>query len=339
MATAAVLVQPRVAFGGTLLFANSTLSAIIDGRTGLPMKSGVAVAGLYYTTNLLATADPGLPKDSFELLRAVRIGTVLDGVFSAGTLTVPNTVSGQTILVQIRIWSDVFGSYEEAFNRGAQVLGSAPVHALILSGGTVPPTGVTDAGFDGLTVGAAATNTMPIARMEVTPRIQLFLGDSRSLILSTNDQDATVLLDGLYSSDPDEDELIYSWYLGQNLSPFATGVVASVVVPLGVHSVTLLVDDGAALAASTMELEVLSAGEYLAIPADRLTEAALKRNEKQALTAILRAARRAFDRRQPRIAFVQLRAFEHGVRVKLEPSHPVFAEQLIDLVRELKNAY
>ncbi len=53
---------------------------------------------------------------------------------------------------------------------------------------------------------------------------------------------AQVTLDGSGSSDPDGDELQYTWTLGGN--EIATGATPTVMLPLGVHTITLTVDDG-----------------------------------------------------------------------------------------------
>ena len=51
-----------------------------------------------------------------------------------------------------------------------------------------------------------------------------------------------VTLDGSQSSDADGDALTYTWYLGQTL--LAEGVSPTVSLPVGVHTITLIVNDG-----------------------------------------------------------------------------------------------
>jgi hypothetical protein len=66
---------------------------------------------------------------------------------------------------------------------------------------------------------------------------------------------AAVVLDGSGSSDPDGDALSYTW-----TGPFgtATGVMPTVSLPLGSHTVTLTVDDGdGGTSTDTVQIEVV----------------------------------------------------------------------------------
>ena len=64
------------------------------------------------------------------------------------------------------------------------------------------------------------------------------------LVISVNNSNATVVLDGSLSSDPEGDPLQYYWFVNNAATASATGVVAVVVLPVGTNSITLSVSDG-----------------------------------------------------------------------------------------------
>ncbi len=69
-----------------------------------------------------------------------------------------------------------------------------------------------------------------------------------STVLAANGTDALVVLDGSDSTDPDNDPLTYKWFNGA--TEIATGVQATVTLPLGTHQIKLVVTDNAAFPAS-----------------------------------------------------------------------------------------
>jgi sugar lactone lactonase YvrE len=61
-------------------------------------------------------------------------------------------------------------------------------------------------------------------------------------VFAANGVDTQVLLDGSDSTDPDGDVLTYEWFNGA--SKIATGVTATVTLPVGTHQIKLVVNDG-----------------------------------------------------------------------------------------------
>lgn len=76
-------------------------------------------------------------------------------------------------------------------------------------------------------------NRAPTARIKNLP----------AEVLAANQTDAQVVLDGSDSTDPDGDTLTYKWFRGA--TEIATGVQATVTLPLGTHQIKLVVTDNA----------------------------------------------------------------------------------------------
>jgi hypothetical protein len=135
-----------------LTFANTSAKAVIDSRTGAAVAAGVAKAGLYFSTDLGAIANPDAATDSFQLAiqflgttqipagapAVVPIGATLAGVFLGGQVTVTGIADPTAVLVQVRAWSSQYNTYAEAFNANAYV-GHSNVMNIQLVTGTTPP--------------------------------------------------------------------------------------------------------------------------------------------------------------------------------------------------------
>lgn len=132
---------------GTCIFANTTDTRIIDGRTGANAPANSYTIGLYYgavgTAADLLTMGPttGISPLGF-----------LAGVFNGGTVMLDGVTSMAT--VEVRVWDNSFASYEEAFATGSSstYVGRSGAFEVPLGGGTVLPGDiVADGGFAGLT--------------------------------------------------------------------------------------------------------------------------------------------------------------------------------------------
>lgn len=137
-----------------ITFANTALKPVIDQRTGAAVQPGVAKAGLYFTTDLGAVANPDAATDGFALAvqfqgttqilqganAVVPIATsaALAGVFLGGTVYVTGIDVVTDVLVQVRAWSSQYNTYAEAFAAQAYV-GHSNVMNIRLVTGTTPP--------------------------------------------------------------------------------------------------------------------------------------------------------------------------------------------------------
>jgi hypothetical protein len=155
------------------------------------------------------------------------------------------------------------------------------------------------------------------------------------LVISVNNTNATVVLDGSRSSDPDGDPLQYQWFETGTADPLATGLVAVVTLPVGSNALTLVVGDGLATGSQMFAVEVLTpvqAAERLVA----LAESGAPRS--QPLIATLSAALAAIDRSNPTAAINQLQAFQNKVRVQVLPLDPALAEQFIQAAQQIIDA-
>jgi hypothetical protein len=146
------------------------------------------------------------------------------------------------------------------------------------------------------------------------------------LVLSPNDTNATVVLDGSRSFDLDGDLLQYRWFLAGSTNLLASGAVAIVVLPVGTNAIMLSVSDGKDTASQTITIEVITGSQAV----QRLVAAVNSDvSTSQPLIASLRAAIASIDRSNPTAAINQLQAFQNQVRAQVEPLDSALAQDLI----------
>jgi hypothetical protein len=144
--------------------------------------------------------------------------------------------------------------------------------------------------------------------------------------ISPNDLDSVVVLDGSRSSDPDRDPLSHEWFLAGSPTPLATGVVAVVTLPVGVHPLELVVSDGLLAQTNSVMIEIITTAQAV----ERLAVMVQEGTENPApLVASLRTTIAAINRGKAATAINQLNAFINKVQAQVAPVDPELAAQLI----------
>ena len=168
----------------------------------------------------------------------------------------------------------------------------------------------------------------PVAKAQVDPLLRLFQSQDEHLILAVDNTHAEATLSGSLSSDPDGDVLDYIWVEQDKPLPSGAGLEVHNVFDLGIHRVTLLVNDGVFTSTDIVEFEVITPAEAVAEIAAHLETLDLTRKNKRPFQATLEAAATAFDRGQLDTGVNLLQTFQKKVQAQLQPTHPELANRL-----------
>jgi hypothetical protein len=134
-----------------------------------------------------------------------------------------------------------------------------------------------------------------------------------------------VVLDGSLSADVDGDLLEFQWRSNGRENLLATGAVASVLLPVGVHPIDLSVSDGSFKATNSIVIEVIPATDAV----ERLILLLASQPMDRPLVRALSAAMASIERGNPTAAINQLRTFQKQVRAQVSRVDPVRADRLI----------
>src|SRR5262249_29500077 len=110
------------------------------------------------------------------------------------------------------------------------------------------------------------------------------------LVVSVNGSNGCAAFDASMSMDPDGDPLTFKWYLDGAATPFAMGRIVTNCFDFGVHTVTLVVDDGTCTASDSVQFEVDSACVAVEALINDVNNSALSRKEKRPLIDTLKHA-------------------------------------------------
>jgi len=190
-----------------------------------------------------------------------------------------------------------------------------------------------------IAINVICSNTCPVAVAKASPNAELRPNQTSTIVISVNNSNACVTLDGSMSSDPDGDTLTYVWLADLNgdgvKEPFATGAVVTNCFDLGEHDIMLVVDDGRCARSVSLTVEVLSACEAVEILIDKVDNADLGRRNKRPLIATLKAACASFDRGNCVSGVTQLEAFQNKVRAQIGHVDAALADEIIALTQKV----
>lgn len=178
-------------------------------------------------------------------------------------------------------------------------------------------------------------NDVPVAEIVVAPLSQL-PGISNRLVIAPVGTNATVFLDGSRSTDVENDPLQFRWSEGTNA--FAQGLLATNAFAPGRYTISLIVSDGPAADTNSVELEILSPVQAVAVLRHWVETSDLAGNHGKPLQASLRAAAASFERGNASAGLNQLQAFQSKVAAQIAPDDPVLARLLDEAAQEIIDA-
>jgi hypothetical protein len=196
----------------------------------------------------------------------------------------------------------------------------------------------TYAATDGQCIGDAVTVTITVVEVNDCPTARIYNGivwtppgvaaSTVEYVVSANGSNAVVILDGSLSSDVECDPITYAWYLNGSVVPYASTVIATNVLPLGQHSIQLVVDDSQCVGMSTITLEVISPADAVNLLIDEITNSNLERREQRPLIASLKVAIASFDREGAVSGVNQLNSILNKISAQIAKDYPTEAALL-----------
>jgi hypothetical protein len=180
-------------------------------------------------------------------------------------------------------------------------------------------------------------NDPPVAIASVSPLFAILPGDTNQYILSPNGIDATVILDGTQSYDVDSPALQYFWHLDGQTNVFTTGSLSTNVLPVGSHTIQLVVSDGQATNVATLAFEIISPAHAIAQLVVLVGETLPASRNPRPLLASLAAAAASFERGNSRAALNQLGAFQNKILSQVAPGDPALANQYNSALSKIIN--
>ena len=170
-------------------------------------------------------------------------------------------------------------------------------------------------------------NDPPNADASATPR---------RAFISPNNFNALAVLDGSRSSDIEGDFLHFLWREGA--TPIAFGMIPTVTLVVGSHSITLEVSDGTAIDTDALTLLVRTPAQAAQEIIDLINRSALDRKDAKDLIKELEHAQKEFEKGKFKEGIKKLESFQKKVRDKIGKDQPALAALLIGLAQEIIDA-
>jgi outer membrane protein assembly factor BamB len=178
----------------------------------------------------------------------------------------------------------------------------------------------------------------PVAIARAAPGVLISSNTADAVIISSNKENASVLLDATLSYDSDHDPLQYAWFEEGSIVPFATSVVATRELDVGRHEISLQVSDGSDTNADHLTIAVITACEAEEEVIALIKGAQVPTHQDRPLISSLQSACASFERSQMRAGTAQLAAFQHKVRAQIAPVDQGLAGTLVQAVQQIIDA-
>jgi len=292
-------------FNGTVVATGTNMTLWLDGQTG---GAGMTKAECFDAVTVTCVSQPPWPTiTNHPESRTNNVGT-------AATFSV---------------LADGMPPFSYQWRKNEVSLGGATDASLLL-----PQVQETDEGLYSVIVSNAfgsaissnallVVNQLPVADASAT----------RQVVISCNGTDATVVLNGARSFDPDGDLLQYAWCEGGNV--LAESAVAVVTLPVGAHPILLVVTDGALSATNALSLRIFTPAQAVG---ELMNQVASSWSRSQPLIATLRAALASLERGNFIPAVNQLRAFQNKVQAQVARSDGALAGRFIQAAQHIVDA-
>jgi hypothetical protein len=221
------------------------------------------------------------------------------------------------------------------------VICSPPSGSVFAPGTHTVNCSVTDAAGNSTTGSFRVTvrpgNQPPRPVIELAPLLVL-PGLTNPTVLATNGKDTGVLCDGSSSSDPDDAFFHSGWFFETQC--FSTNLLAIATLPVGIHTLTLALDDTFPYGTSTAsaQVEVISPERAIEVLGEAVENSGLGPNAQKALLTSLAQALASAEKQNFTAAANQLGAFENKVQAQLGRSEPALADTLCQAAQALAQA-
>ena len=195
--------------------------------------------------------------------------------------------------------------------------------------------GVFTSAFATVSITVLPVSDAPFAVAKISPLFTIQPNETNLFILSANNSNATVVLDGSQSWDVENDPLQFFWYADGHTNVLATGAVSTHRLAVGRHVVLLVVSDGMASGAAEVDFEIITPAAAVGQVLMLVDEAGLSTKTKQPLIVSLIAAMASFDRGNMIAGANQLAAFHNKVRAQITPFAPEQAARLMAAAQKI----
>jgi hypothetical protein len=290
------------------------------------------------TSNVVCTATDSAGCSSSCAFTVTVVDTTPPQVICPSNITVPGTSPAGAVVTYIAAASDPCGITN--FSCAPPSGSTFPCGTTTATCRAVDGSGnANSCGFT-VTVVGGECNHCPVAVAKASPNCDIGPNaTSGTIVISVNNSNGCVMLDGSMSYDPDGDPLTYVWWAdldGDGVKErFASGAIVTNCFELGTHDIMLVVDDGRCMDTNSITVEVLSACEAVELLIDKVNNADLGRRNKRPLIASLKAACASFDRGNCVSGVNQLQAFQNKVRAQIGRVNTALADEIIALAQKL----